>query len=278
MIIAIGDLQGCAQSLLRLIETIDTDRPAHPQWWFCGDLVNRGPDSLATLRAVRALGDRAVAVLGNHDLHLLAVVARARALGQQDTLDDIMSAPDRDELVDWLRHRPLAHHAHGHLLVHAGVLPQWTLPQVLGYAREIEVQLRADSWKDFLVQLFAGRSPLQWSDALAGVDRWRTIVNAFTRLRLCDANGRMELKNTSAPDHAPLGLMPWFDVPNRRTSRVPIVFGHWSTLGLKLTDDLVGLDTGCVWGGKLSAVQLVPAQAPRRVWQIDCPMAQQPGD
>lgn len=278
MIIAIGDLQGCAHSLLELIESIDDDRGAHAQWWFCGDLVNRGPDSLATLRAIRALGERAVTVLGNHDLHLLGVAAQARTLGQQDTLDDILSAPDRDELIDWLRHRPLAHHAHGHLLVHAGVLPQWNLKQTLEYAEEIESELRADSWQDFLVALFAGRSPLQWDTTLSGTDRARIIVNAFTRLRLCDRHGRMELKNTNAPDHAPAGLMPWFDVPGRRTAGTPIVFGHWSTLGLKLTDDLIGLDTGCVWGGKLSAVQLTPAQSPRPVWQIDCPMAQQPGD
>lgn len=277
MIIAVGDLQGCARSLLRLVEVVEGGHAASRRWWFCGDLVNRGPDSLATLRAVRALGDRAVAVLGNHDLHLLAVVARARVLGQHDTLDDILRAADRDALIEWLRRRPLAHHAHGHLLVHAGVLPQWTVQQALAYADEIETRLRADSWQEFLVELFSGRSPTQWDETLDGPDRWRIIVNAFTRLRLCDMNGRMELKNADAPDHAPPGLMPWFEVPNRRTAGVPIVFGHWSTLGLKLSADLVGLDTGCVWGGKLTAVELAAVPEQRRLWQVDCPQAQRPG-
>ncbi len=274
-IVAIGDLQGCAGALDGLLARIEG--VADRRWWFCGDLVNRGPASLTTLRRLIALGDRAVAVLGNHDLHLLGILAGAREPQSADTVSDILSAPDRRDLSDWLRERPLAHYGHGHLLVHAGVLPQWSVDQTLALAAEIETRLRARTWKQFLRDLYGGKSPTRWNDHLEGIERARVIVNALTRLRLCDRHGNMALKNTSAPTQAPPGLMPWFEVPNRRTAGVPIVFGHWSTLGLKLSADLVGLDTGCVWGGKLTAVELAAVPEQRRLWQVDCPQAQRPG-
>ena len=274
-IVAIGDLQGCAASLEQLFERIDS--APQRRWWFCGDLVNRGPASLASLRRLMSLGERAVAVLGNHDLHLLGIAAGARELQSADTVSDVLAAPDCKALIDWLRHRPLAHHEHGHLLVHAGVLPQWSLEQTLALAGEVEARLRGPDWKRFLRDLYGGKSPTRWDDRLSGIERARVIVNGLTRIRLCDARGDMALKNTSAPTQAPAGLMPWFDVPGRRTADTTIVFGHWSTLGLKLAPHLVGLDTGCVWGGKLTAVELSDDPGQRRLWQIACPEAQRPG-
>lgn len=268
MIVAVGDLQGCACAFDRLAAAVAAK--ADTQWWFCGDLVNRGPDSLGALRRLRALGDRAVTVLGNHDLHLLAVACGARARGASDTLDAILAAPDRDELLDWLRQRPLAHFAHGHLLVHAGVLPGWTVEGTLALAGEIETSLRGPGWREFLVRLFEGRSPRRWDDGLAGPERWRVITNALTRLRFCSAEGVMELKSTAGPDQGPSGYLPWFEAPGRRSAGTPIVFGHWAALGLKQAPDLIGLDTGCVWGGRLTAVSLHADWRRRRIWQVEC--------
>lgn len=274
-IVAIGDLQGCAAALEQLFDRIDN--APHRRWWFCGDLVNRGPASLASLRRLMSLGERAVAVLGNHDLHLLGIAAGARELQAADTVSDVLAAPDCKALIDWLRHRPLAHHEHGHLLVHAGVLPPWSVETTVALAGEVEAQLRSPDWKRFLRDLYGGKSPTRWDDRLTGIERARVIVNGLTRIRLCDAHGDMALKNTAAPSQAPAGLMPWFDLPARRTADTTIVFGHWSTLGLKLAPHLVGLDTGCVWGGKLTAVELADDPAQRRIWQIACPQAQRPG-
>ncbi len=268
---AIGDLQGCAAQLDRLLERIDALSPG-ARLVFVGDLVNRGPESLRTLRLLASLGERVRTVLGNHDLHLLAAAHGVRAPSRSDTLDDILTAPDRDALLDWLRRQPLALMADGHLVVHAGVLPQWSAAQVLALSAEVAARLQGDDWVDFLRTMY-GNQPLRWDDALAGPDRLRCIVNALTRLRFCTADGTMELTTKEGPGRPPPGFMPWFDVPGRKTAGTPMVFGHWSTLGLIRRDDLVGLDSGCVWGGKLSAMRL----RDRWLLQVDCPQHQAPG-
>jgi bis(5'-nucleosyl)-tetraphosphatase (symmetrical) len=268
--IAIGDLQGCEAPLAELLAACDPD--GESPLWFAGDLVNRGPDSLAALRRVRALRERATTVLGNHDLHLLAVVAGARPAHRGDTLGPLLAAEDRDALVDWLRTRPLAHLSDGHLMVHAGVFPAWTAEQAVGLAAEVGDVLRGAHWGDFLHTMY-GNWPDRWDDALSGDDRLRAIVNALTRIRFVDASGRMDFSVKEGAGAAPPGLVPWFDAPGRRSAGTPIVFGHWSTLGLVLRPDLVSLDTGCVWGGALTAVRV----ADRRVFQVRCPQARAPG-
>ena len=268
---AIGDLQGCRSKLIELLERIHAV-DANPHLVFVGDLVNRGPASLATLREVRALGDRAQALLGNHDLHLLAVAHNIRRQHASDTLDDILNAPDRDELLDWLRNRPLALFENDHLLVHAGVLPQWTAQRTMALAHEVETVLRSPDWVNFLRQMY-GNEPARWDDGWQGADRLRCIVNALTRIRFCTADGTMALTGTKGVETDIPGHMPWFDVPGRKTQDVTVVFGHWSTLGLTIRPNLLGLDTGCLWGGKLSAVCLED----RSVIQVDCPQYQRPG-
>ncbi|VCU70094.1 Bis(5'-nucleosyl)-tetraphosphatase, symmetrical [Pigmentiphaga humi] len=251
----IGDVQGCCAPLEALLGQPDIAHDADARFWFAGDLVNRGPASLATLRRVMAMGDRAVAVLGNHDLHLLAVAAGLRKPGKSDTIQEILDAPDAADILTWLRHRPLAHFQHGHLMVHAGVLPSWTAAQTLALAGEVEATLRGPDWPTFLAQMY-GNAPATWVDGLQGVDRLRVIVNALTRMRFCAADGTMEFAVKDAAKHAPPGFMPWFDVPGRATESVTVVFGHWSTLGLLQRPGLLGLDTGCVWGGRLTAARL----------------------
>ena len=268
MPIAIGDLQGCLPSLQRLLERVERDAPGAPLW-FCGDLVNRGPASLATLRFIRGLGDRAITVLGNHDLHLLAVAWGIRRAHRSDTLDEILAAPDRDELLDWLRKLPLAHSAHNHLLVHAGVLPAWDVATVCALSDEVRQALGGPRPQDFLAHLY-GNEPAAWDDHLTGADRLRVVVNALTRLRFCTPAGVMEFATKDAADAAPPGHVPWFEVPGRRTAHVTVVFGHWSQLGLMQRPGLLALDTGCVWGRALSAVQLASAPAKRRIWQVSC--------
>jgi bis(5'-nucleosyl)-tetraphosphatase (symmetrical) len=267
---AIGDLQGCDAALGEVLARCDPDGDA--PLWFAGDLVNRGPDSLAALRRVRALGARATVVLGNHDLHLLAVAAGIRPARRGDTLDAVLAAPDRDALVDWLRTRPLAHLQDGRLLVHAGVFPQWTAEQALALSREVSDVLAGPDWGDFLRVMY-GNSPDRWDETLAGDDRLRAIVNALTRMRFVTTDGRMDFAVKESASAGPPGLMPWFDVPGRRTAGVTVVCGHWSTLGLVLRPDLVALDTGCVWGGRLTAVRL----SDRAVVQVGCPQARIPG-
>ncbi|SNS23391.1 Bis(5'nucleosyl)-tetraphosphatase, ApaH [Noviherbaspirillum humi] len=265
----IGDVQGCLGKLDELITQLYA-AAVKPHLIFVGDLVNRGPDSLQTLRRIRALGPDARVVLGNHDLHLLAVTQGIRLQHRGDTLHEVLDAPDRDELMDWLRHQSLAIHEQGHLIVHAGVAPQWTLPQTLHLAAEVEAMLRGPDWVDFLRHMY-GNAPARWDDGLQGHDRLRCIVNALTRIRYCHADGSMDMVHK---DGQPLeGLMPWFDMPGRRTREVPVVIGHWSTLGLVLRPDLIALDTGCLWGGKLTAVCLED----RSVVQVDCPQYQVPG-
>jgi bis(5'-nucleosyl)-tetraphosphatase (symmetrical) len=269
----IGDLQGCAHEAGLLLEQIAADAHSmeEARILFVGDLINRGPESLAALRRMKALsessGGRVEALLGNHDLHLLAVAAGVQQASRSDTLDEILAAPDRDELIAWLRRRPLAMFVDAHLLVHAGVPPQWSAEQTMRLAAEVEVVLRGDGWVDFLAQMY-GNQPDRWDDALTGTERLRCIVNALTRMRLCFPDGRMDFLHKES-DKGPEGseLLPWFDVPGRRTADVTVVFGHWSALGLVLRPNLVGLDSGCVWGGKLTAVCLDD----RTLLQVDCP-------
>jgi bis(5'-nucleosyl)-tetraphosphatase (symmetrical) len=258
---AIGDLQGCAARLDELLARL----PADARLIFVGDLVNRGPDSLGTLRRVRALGDRAVAILGNHDLHLLAVAAGIRPVHEDDTLHDILAAPDAAELIDWVRNRPLAHAEDGALFIHAGILPSWSVDETLRLAGEVQTQLRAADYRSFLATMYGNR-PLQWSETLAGADRLRCILNALTRLRFLSLEGAMDLKLKGSIESAPAGWVPWFDHPARVSKDTPIVFGHWSTLGLMLRDNAICIDTGCVWGGCLTALQW-PARA---VIQVKC--------
>jgi bis(5'-nucleosyl)-tetraphosphatase (symmetrical) len=266
-LIAIGDLQGCAGSLDRLLEQL----PAAARLVFVGDIVNRGPDSLGTLRRVRALGERAVALLGNHDLHLLAVAAAIRPVHDEDTMQDILDAPDAGELLDWVRARPLAHFESGALFVHAGVLPSWDVARTLALAREVEERLRAPDHRAFLATMYGNR-PVQWDEGLAGADRLRCILNALTRLRFVSMAGAMDLKLKGDAASAPAGWLPWFDHPQRATRGTPVIFGHWSTLGLMLREDAIGIDTGCVWGGKLTALRWPE----RTVVQVDCPPARAP--
>ncbi len=263
---AIGDLQGCAPSFRDLLEQL----PAHASLRFVGDLVNRGPASLETLRAVKTLGPRARTVLGNHDIHLLAVAAGVRKKGKSDTFDDILGANNCDEFITWLRHQPLAIREDDFLIVHAGVLPQWTASQVIELAEEVEAELRGNNWQGFLADIF-GNAADRWHDNLRGIDRHRVVVNALTRLRFCSADGVMDLKTKEGLGNAPAGVMPWFDVPGRRTADVTVVCGHWSTLGLVLRSNLMALDTGCVWGGKLTAARLARDPDARTVIQVDCP-------
>jgi bis(5'-nucleosyl)-tetraphosphatase (symmetrical) len=233
--------------------------------WFVGDLVNRGPASLATLRFVRDLGDRAVVVLGNHDLHLLAL-AQGHVKGRKDdTLGEVLDAPDRGELLDWLRIRPMIHVAGNTILVHAGLLPQWDIAAAQSLAREVEAELRGPRHSTFLQTLYGSR-PDRWSDDLSGADRLRVIVNAMTRMRFCTPEGVMEFQTKGETARAPEGYLPWFDVPNRKSAESTVICGHWSALGLRLAPNLVALDSGCVWGGQLSAIRLED----RRLYQVSC--------
>ena len=273
----IGDLQGCAHEAQVLLNRIAEDAPGTARIVFVGDLINRGPESLAALRKVARLSHdsagRVDAVLGNHDLHLLAVACGAQKASKSDTLDEILAAPDRDTLLDWLRHRPLAIMDQGHLLIHAGLLPQWSAQQAMTLAGEVEAALRGPDWIAFLAQMY-GNQPDHWDDSLTGIARLRCIVNALTRMRLCSAEGVMDFKQKeSAQGPAGSGLMPWFDVPGRRSAATPVVFGHWSAMGLLLRADVIGLDSGCVWGGKLTAVCLEN----RMLLEVDCPEYRKPG-
>lgn len=265
---AIGDVQGCAQKLSELLYKI-SDAPVTQKWVFVGDLINRGPDSLGTLRMIRQLGDAATVILGNHDLHLLAVSQGIRSTHVLDTFEDILNAPDREEHLDWLRHQPLAHFENNHLFVHAGVLPQWSVVQTLARAKEIETALQGPDWVSHLRAMY-GNTPNQWSDTLVGPDRLRCIINVLTRLRFCTPDGAMEFVTKENAAAALPGYVPWFDIPERTIQTSTVVFGHWSSLGLVMRPNLIGLDTGCVWGGQLTAVRLHD----RALFQIGCPAYQ----
>jgi bis(5'-nucleosyl)-tetraphosphatase (symmetrical) len=253
---AIGDVQGCFGDLQRLLDHIRFD-PASDRLWFVGDLVNRGPQSLETLRFVRDLGECAVTVLGNHDLHLIAV-AHGRPLdGDDHTLDDVLQAPDCTELVDWLCHRPLLHHdqAMGYTMVHAGLPPQWDLALAGDCAREVEQALRGPQRKEFIAHMY-GNQPRRWSKQLHGWDRLRFAINCFTRMRFCATDGTLDFRSKGPPGTQPAGQLPWFEVPGRASRALKIVFGHWSTLGAYDAPGVFATDTGCLWGGALTALRL----------------------
>jgi bis(5'-nucleosyl)-tetraphosphatase (symmetrical) len=251
---AIGDVQGCYDQLRRLLDRIAFD-PGGDALWFVGDLVNRGPQSAAVVRFVRSLGARATTVLGNHDLALLVVAAGAQKPHASDTFGDILAAPDREELLDWLRHRPMMHVAEGYAMVHAGLLPQWTIAQALALAHEVEAALRGPGHPELLRHMY-GNEPARWRDDLRGHDRLRVVINAMTRMRLVDAGGAMEFGHKAGLDHLPAGYMPWYDAPQRASRGTPVIFGHWASLGLVMRPDVIALDTGCVWGRELTALRL----------------------
>lgn len=258
----IGDVQGCFDSLKALLEHPELTQDPSAKFCFAGDLINRGPESLACLRHIKSLGDKAISLLGNHDIHLLGLAAGVRKLGKSDTAQEILNAPDRDELIEWLRHRPLSTVLHEHLIVHAGVAPEWTTQRCLELSAEVESILQGANWKHQVGELF-GNLPDRWSDDLKGADRHRAVINALTRMRACYSDGRMNFAHKGAPDGLE-GHTAWYDMPQRQPT-LPVVFGHWSTLGLFVSEDAVCLDTGCVWGGQLSAMRLPD----RRIVQVN---------
>lgn len=263
---AIGDVQGCDKELRALLKKVGfaADRD---QLWFVGDLVNRGPGSLATLRLVRALGDNAVVVLGNHDLHLLAVAYAGHRRRRSDTLEELLGASDREALLGWLMERPLAHAQGRDLMVHAGLVPQWDLATTLQLAGEVSAALRRDPRA--LFEHMYGDQPDRWDEGLKGMERLRFIINVLTRLRVCTAEGRVEVTIKGEPPPPPSPLRPWFEHPRRRSREARVIFGHWSALGLVQRANVVGLDTGCVWGGALTAFDLDRERTP-----IDVPCAE----
>jgi bis(5'-nucleosyl)-tetraphosphatase (symmetrical) len=252
-IYAVGDVQGCAPSLKALVKSL----PKKSKMIFLGDLVNRGPNSLGTLRQLKSLQEsgQAECILGNHDLHLLAIDAGLRNPKGLDTVDTILKAPDRKELINWVRNRPMALSNGKVLTVHAGVLPQWDLQQTIECAQEVEKALRSKSYKEFLANMY-GNTPNKWSNSLKGYERLRLITNALTRMRFCTPSGQMEFESKEGLENGPKGYIPWFKVPKRKTANTLIYFGHWSTLGLLRRNNVIGLDTGCVWGGKLTALEI----------------------
>jgi bis(5'-nucleosyl)-tetraphosphatase (symmetrical) len=262
---AIGDIQGCYDSLQNLLAACDFD-PARDRLWLVGDLVNRGPKSLETLRLIRSFGDAALTVLGNHDLYLLMVAeGGAKFRGKDDTIQMVLDAPDAGELLAWLRRQPLCHTEGEFCLVHAGLLPQWTAACARELAREVEDMLQGPRFHEFILNLW-GSEPASWSDDLTGWPRLRVIVNAMTRMRFCTRQGAMEFKTKGKLANAPKGYVPWFDLPDRQSAESVLVTGHWSALGLKITPNLLALDSGCLWGGHLTAVRLQD----RQVFQVDC--------
>lgn len=280
----IGDVQGCDAALGRLLDIIGFS-PSRDTAYLLGDLVNRGPASAQVIRRVRALDGALCAILGNHDLHLLAASIGVRKSSKRDTLESVLTAPDRADLLDWVAQQPLARsitNARGQrlLMVHAGVLPAWSADETMALAAEVHATLREPSTRGHFLANMYGNAPDAWSPALQGWDRLRTITNALTRLRMCTAAGRMDFEHSDHPDDAPAGLVPWFEAPARRTAaeaNLTIAFGHWSTLGLINRADLLALDTGCVWGGCLTAMALARDDFQfRTLFETRCPRAQNP--
>ncbi len=273
---AIGDIQGCYDELRRLLDKLAFD-PAEDRLWLAGDIVNRGPKSLQALRFVRGLGKRASMVLGNHDLHLLAISqGNLKHRDKDHSLDPILRAKDRDELLHWLRHRPFMHYSgkRGYALIHAGLPPQWDIPTALACAREVEQVLQGDGFRDLCRHMY-GNEPHRWSEKLRGMERWRFIINSFTRLRYCDRKGNLALDEKGPPGSQSKPYLPWFQIPGRASRNDRILFGHWSTLGYYHAHNVWALDSGCLWGGKLTAVRLRRRTPPKRI-QIDCPGRRRP--
>lgn len=279
----IGDVQGCDSALQRLLDKISFSA-SRDTLYLLGDLVNRGPDSAGVLRRLMGYGASVQCVLGNHDLHLLAVAYGARKPHRKDTLSGILDAPDRQAMLDWLRGQRMAIleniDDHEVLMVHAGVLPAWTATKTIALANEVETVLRGPDLSNFLHQMY-GNEPGRWDNSLTGAARLRVVVNALTRLRFCTPDGQMEFNTTEGAGSAPAGYLPWFDVPGRQTAGVPVAFGHWSTLGWLNRPDVLSLDTGCVWGGCLSALRLGgsrnSATLTQKLIQVKCKQAQKPG-
>lgn len=276
----IGDLQGCNSPLQRLLDRLDFS-PSRDTIFFMGDLVNRGPSSLEVLRRLIGYGDAARCLLGNHDLHLLAAAHGIRPPHRLDTLQGILQAPDRTALLDWVRHQRMALRetleGQDILMVHAGVLPDWSAAQTMALAGEVETVLRGPGLVAFLSQMY-GNTPSRWNNALQGADRLRVIVNALTRLRFCSADGVMEFDSKEGAGTCPEGYLPWFDVPGRKTAQMAVAFGHWSTLGWLNRGDVLSLDTGCVWGGWLSALKVGATPAANELIQVRCEQAQRPAN
>ncbi len=268
---AIGDVQGCFDQLQRLLDALHFD-PASDKLWFAGDIVNRGPDSLKTLRYIKSLGKHAITVLGNHDLHLLAIAFTDQKPSKKDTLNDILKASDRDELLDWLRHRPLLHYSKKKdvCMAHAGIYPGWTIKKARKRAAEVEAVLTGPDYKKFFRKMY-GNLPDKWSKDLTGWERYRFITNAFTRMRYCDTNFHLSLKYKGAPGSQPKNIKPWFELPHKQ-GKTKIIFGHWSTLGHTELENIYPLDTGCLWGGYLTALKVNKKM--NQYIQIDCPQAQ----
>jgi len=270
----VGDIQGCDAAFARLLAELEFS-PSRDTLYVLGDMVNRGPDSADTLRRLMGMGNSVQCVLGNHDLHLLAVAHGVRPAGRRDTLASVLEAPDAARLLNWLRQQHLAISAHGILMVHAGVLPSWTAAQTLGLAEEVTTVLRSRQIGHFLQHMY-GDTPNQWRDDLSGNDRLRMVINALTRLRFCSSAGLMEFETKEGAGTAPEGYMPWFDVPGRLTARDTVAFGHWSTLGWLGRSDVIGLDTGCVWGGCLTALRLGESPVAHERIHVKCEQAQEP--
>lgn len=265
---AIGDIQGCYHAFRSLLHQIGF-QPEKDRLWFVGDLINRGGGSLEVLRLLVQYHSQhpsaITAVLGNHDLHAITVAAGLKTPNRDDTLQPLLEAPDKDQLIDWLRHRPMAHHENGYLMVHAGVLPQWSAAQTISLAAEVEQMLRGPDYRNFLGRMY-GNQPDHWDDSLQGMDRLRLITNAITRLRVCTRDGTMDFKFKGELKDVPAGLIPWFRLPYRQSLDTTILCGHWSALGLYQDDNVIALDTGCLWGGKLTALRLEDKQ----LFQVPC--------
>lgn len=270
---AIGDVQGCYDDLMALLDHIHFNEQTD-QLWFAGDMVNRGPKNLQTVRFIKSLGENAVSVLGNHDLHLLAMAYGYRTPKKRDTFQDILEAEDADELLEWIRHRPILHHDKnlGYTLIHAGLAPQWDLPMALSCAEELEKTLRGPHYTDFFEEMY-GDEPAVWSDSLSGNERLRFIVNCLTRMRFCDENGRLDMEENGPPGSQPSRLIPWFTVPDRASRDMKIICGHWSRLSYYNADGVYALDTGCVWGRGLTALKI--DSIPKRI-TIPCAGNQKP--
>ncbi|RYU59976.1 symmetrical bis(5'-nucleosyl)-tetraphosphatase [Methylolobus aquaticus] len=271
---AVGDVQGCHAELLSLLDEIRFD-PAHDRLLLTGDLVNRGPRSLETLRLVRSLGAAATTVLGNHDLHLLAVAFGISRTKRKDTFHDVLDAPDCNELLNWLRRQPLCHREGRYTLVHAGLSPYWTVDEACARAAEVEAVLRGPDCAAFLRQMY-GNEPDRWSEQATGWDRLRYIVNAFTRMRYVAPDWRLDFRDKGLPGTQRDGLLPWFEIPGRRSAGAAIVFGHWSTLGFRVSGGCHALDTGCLWGGELTALRLDGASQRVAVPCLNGPEGYQP--
>lgn len=265
-IYAIGDIQGCYDDLLRLLDAIKFDEQTD-RLWFVGDLVNRGPKSLETLRLVKSLAHCAITVLGNHDLHLLATAFRQRQPRKKDTLSAVLDAPDSDELLHWLRHRPLFHYNDEFCLLHAGLPPQWDFAKTKKMALKAENILQGAEYLSFFKVMY-GNKPHKWSSDLKSMDKIRFIINCFTRIRYCESNGYLDFKHNGEPGSQPSHLIPWFKVPKRKSADMNIIFGHWSTLGFYHGHHCYAIDTGCLWGGQLTALKL--EKEVQRI-SIDCP-------